>query len=508
MSVDYVGSPWRSRFLRSPKIALALASREDFVPLGSLAFVRLGLKTGADRFFFLTPLPQAPSLDGGLGLRMARTMRMRGLDGWEGELDARDLLPVIRNPHELQQEDDRRRLAIPRSTPAFYLFPRDRRPEAHLADYIRLGEQEGIHQQALVRANAGRHWYRQTRAVQRPQWALPYNSAYDYGAWHNHSGAVINGRFVGVTAATDVDSLLLGAALNTTWVMATRLLEGVATGVEGAFDVGPVAARFTVVPDVRAFLPEQVGGVRQVFDGLLRENVMPAAPDRNGHVVEARHALDLAVMLALGLTAGEASSLAGSLYENYGRWRRAVEDVERRMRVFRGAMARAGTGRGATPAVAAARRVWEELEPDFPAVPRGLLHDDDVLERLDISGRVDVRLDRPLLDANLATTREGATEDLGSWERVRYLGMLVTIGFRSPFALPVNGERAASIVTAHEQYVGDLRFRARERATSFVAEQALDEVVQAVERHWHRKSRAAGQGVVRIGVFDSEPPRH
>ena len=53
----YNGSAWRARFLRAPKVALKLAERSDFVPLAELASVKLGLKTGADDFFFLERLP-------------------------------------------------------------------------------------------------------------------------------------------------------------------------------------------------------------------------------------------------------------------------------------------------------------------------------------------------------------------------------------------------------------------------------------------------------------------
>jgi len=54
-TVRYSGSPWRSRFLRSPKIGLELTDREDFAAVDDLATVSLGAKTGCDEFFFLGP---------------------------------------------------------------------------------------------------------------------------------------------------------------------------------------------------------------------------------------------------------------------------------------------------------------------------------------------------------------------------------------------------------------------------------------------------------------------
>jgi hypothetical protein len=58
---------------------------------------------------------------------------------------------------------------------------------------------------------------------------VTYNSAYDYGAWHNPSGAVLNGRFVGAEPLDPQASELLGAVLNITFAASGRLLEGVAT---------------------------------------------------------------------------------------------------------------------------------------------------------------------------------------------------------------------------------------------------------------------------------------
>src|SRR5438445_13314486 len=103
-STRYVGRPWRSRFLRAPKEALELASRSDFVDVRDLATARLGLKTGADRFFYVRPLERVTDLSQLGNPRTRRGVPVEGLDGWQGRISASDLRPAILNPHELMTD--------------------------------------------------------------------------------------------------------------------------------------------------------------------------------------------------------------------------------------------------------------------------------------------------------------------------------------------------------------------------------------------------------------------
>ena len=87
----YLGSSWRARFLRAPKIGFTLAERADFVRLDALALVRLGLKTGSDKFFFVkraqrdqrATKPNLPFVRG--------TVLVAGMNRWTGRIARRDL---------------------------------------------------------------------------------------------------------------------------------------------------------------------------------------------------------------------------------------------------------------------------------------------------------------------------------------------------------------------------------------------------------------------------------
>ena len=488
----YVGSPWRARFLRAPKIGFVLAERKDFVRLGSLASVRLGLKTGSDKFFFVKRARLEDERSSKRSLSFARgTVRVTGMNGWTGRIATRDLQPAILNPHQFLREGVRH-FVVPAKTEVLYLYPRDRPPAGDLADYVALAEHEGIHERQLVGANAsGRRWFRQSRAIVKSRWALPYNSAYEYGALDNHVGAVLNGRFVGVEPLDDVESDLLGAALASTFVLVTRLLEGVATGVEGAFDVGPPAARRVLVPDVRRVPPKRASLIRDVLALMNSENRFPPAPDRRGNVEALRLELDVSVLMALGATRGAASAIAGNVYESYARWRKAVEEVELAMRERRRAMNRSGQSRSVKPSELAARRVWEEMEHDVHLFPGKL---GAKVQAATVPANLRMPTQEPLLDRGVVRLQDGESIDYEHYDRLRYAAMWARIGHRGLLPIPTNPVVARRIVDAFVAEEERIKTEARRRARAYVSSgRDLEKIGEAVLRSWLRKCKALSE---------------
>ena len=492
----YVGRPWRSRFLRAPAIAVELAARDDFVALRDIAEVSLGLKTGSDRFFFVT-LPDNPraSTLGVPGSR--RTIAVESRIGWTGMIGTGDLKPALLNPHRLQN-GQARALVVPERMEDAYLYPRDRNPTNGLADYIAAGEREGIHNGDLVQSNAtGGRWYRQGRAPVDWRWALPYNSAYDYGAHDNAAHRVLNGRFVGCRPKADangdvVDEDLLGAVLNSTFTILTRLLEGVSTGSEGAFDVGPPAARLMRIPDPRRMDPNKVAAVVVALDACRAANLMPAAPDRRGDVHDLRRSLDAAVLMALGATAGQAAHQLDVVYSHYARWRSAVEDVEARVRENRRALATAGRGRNESPLDLVARQAWDELYLDSLIFPSAVLPADAELEQVAVAPGFRPPDHEPMFDAGRVQAPNGQSIDLGDWNRVRYAGMLVHLGFRSPLPIPRDPTVARNVVDAYDAGRAHLEREALRLGTQYMGAARAAEVAAAVMRMWRHACHEAG----------------
>lgn len=483
----YGGSAWRARFLRSPKVALELAARADFAPLRELANVKLGLKTGADSFFFLERLDdQGPKKE---LISRRGIVIVKGMDGWRGELSAADLKPAMLNPHQLF-DDDGRLFAVPDVPKHFYLYPRAGKLRYGLSEYVKLGELKGVNAGDLVKSNVSDvGWFKQARNLITSEWVLPYNSALDYGAWQNSNGFVLNGRFVGVEPLDAQSSDLLGASLNSTFAVIGRLIEGVATGVEGAFDVGPPAARRIMVPDFRKFSQSGASHVIKLFDEIRKANRMLAAPSRTGEVHRLRRELDGALLVALGLSKGQAAALLDRLYTSYARWRANIEDVETQMRANRRQMHATGQNRDQKPAEVAGKRVWEEIAHQIATYPRSFLGKTEVVEVVNIPSTVDLPETEPLFDAGLVHLKNKVI-DLGSYDRVRYVGMLRTIGIVGSIEVPTSGTKARAICDLFEKDQKRFDELASAQAAKYVSgPDAVLEVVEVARKHWYSASR-------------------
>ena len=483
----YNGSAWRARFLRAPKVALKLAERMDFVPLSDLASVKLGLKTGADDFFFVQRLPEEEG--SGKLVSQRGVVVVKGKDGWRGQVALADLRPAILNPHKLFVEDGRC-MTVPKAPRHYYLYPRPGKLRYGLPEYVRLGELHGTHQGKLVRSNGSEAgWYAQVRSLVTSRWVLPYNSAYDYGAWANPNGHVLNGRFVGADPLDEDLSDLLGAVLNSTYAATGRLIEGVATGVEGAFDVGPPAARKIMVPDIRRIDATGRASIEAVLREILDADVMPPAPRRDASAPPLRNKLDMAFLVALGISSGKAAAVLDELYTSYARWRTTVEEVETQMRANRRQMSATGVKRDQNPVDVAGRRVWEEIKHRVPLFPKAYLPADETLEVVNVPASAIIPMTKQLFDVGMVRTKT-KTVNLGHFERVRYVAMLRMVGVVGNIEVPLSATRAAAIADLFEAEQAKFSSISEEAASKYVSgRDAIKAVVEKARAHWHSDCR-------------------
>jgi hypothetical protein len=469
----YVGVPWRSRYLRSPQMGHVMDAREDYAALGDLGSVHLGAKTGADKYFFLKV---EKSAKGSKSL-------VRGLNGaWRGTIGNTHLKPALQNPKDLDTDNGRRFVVKSRNLPGRYFAPATVIRDEGVRSYIQAGEDARIHEQKLVISNSDGVWYRQNRAVVTSPWALPYNSALDYFAVDNsEAGAVLNGRFIGVNPGADVDSDLLGAVLNSTFTMHARLLVGVATGNEGAYDVGPPAARVMRIPDPRKFSEEGAKKVLIALNRIREADKIPGAPDKNGSVDILRRDLDSAILIALGESPGNAAVLLDRLYGAYARWRLAVQNVEGQVRGNRRALGARGGNRTQDPLKRAVKMVHDEI---------GNLHRVKLDQIAKLSG-VDfvdaVPPEDDTQDAFIALTtvkvRGGGTLDLGASSRVDFVRELRAMGWSGNIPIP-DHLVSADFVHRLRSERNALELSAMKRATAYVAGSQLEEVAAGVVKQW------------------------
>ena len=476
----YSGSPWRSRFLRSPKIGLELAARSDFVALGDpeISRVRLGAKTGCDDFFFLVVSGRAST---------AGRVRLRGLGGWEGDFLRSDVLPGVQTPKELDTPAGRA-FSVPRSGSTFYLYPRVNRMDKAVREYVEYGEVRGIHKRDLVKANAEllpsgqKAWWRQTRALVQSRWAMPYNSGYAYEVVDNEAEAVLNGRLVGVEPAVGIQPLVLGGVLNSTFVTLMRLLEGVATGNEGAFDVGPPAARLIRIPDPRIVAAARGEDVLRIVADMRKAGVIPPAPSSKGAVPELRRQLDLAVLDGLGMARGDAAVLLDRVYGSYARWRSAVEAVESQMRVHRRALAHRGGARQENPAARAGRIVWDEMSPDVEPILADVVEGQvDVVDPLMPRGNSS---QAALFETTVVLDELRQPLDLVHPERVQLAGYMRGIGVTGPFPLPFDPVRCARLLEEAKRADNVFINEATRRARIHLSDDLVEQAVAIAHRAW------------------------
>lgn len=483
--MTYNGFPWRSRFLRGPKIGLELAAREDFVALGEISSVRLGLKTGADKFFFVTAT----------GRGTASRIPVLGLKDWDGQIPRADLIGGLQTPKELDTEQGRRAVVpISRGKYAgntYYFAPRANRLDRVTREYIAWGEMQKIHDLKLVKANADETgWHRQTRSQVRSRWALPYNSGYDYGAIDNKVGALLNGRFIGVEPADEIDADLLGAILNTTAVTLMRLLEGVATGNEGAFDVGPPAARVMRIPDPRKLTDPGRQHLHDAYEAIRSSGYLPPAPNADGQVPPLRRDLDLAVFVALGMTKGDATVLVDRIYASYGRWRQAVEAVENQMQVHRRNLAKRGGSRTESPVQRTVRTVWDEISPSTSLLFAGLTRGDvEIVDPL-FRNADDGSQGALFADAEFPTP-DGNKVDLHDQRRVQLARKVRELGYTGPMPLPTDPTVAQRVRDEMLVLEAVTRSEVERRATGYVNAELVEEVTGHVVRNWVGKSIAS-----------------
>lgn len=93
----YEGNKWGGKYLRAPDIFFTILEKRKgkLVRLGDIAEVRFGIKTGANEFFYLTPLT-SPLIKGG----HRGVLKVCNGAGWEGEIEEEFLKPVIKSPRE------------------------------------------------------------------------------------------------------------------------------------------------------------------------------------------------------------------------------------------------------------------------------------------------------------------------------------------------------------------------------------------------------------------------
>lgn len=163
----YAGDKWGGKYLRAPDIFFTILEKGKgkLVRLGDIAEVRRGFTTGANEFFYLEPVRRSVKEVAELREKDPKApVRVKNGAGWEGEIEAAWLRPVIKSPREIRTlrvrlEDLRYLIFMPPEDVRQAIERGNKEPWRGYplaAAYIRWGESQGYPERPTC---ASRPWW-------------------------------------------------------------------------------------------------------------------------------------------------------------------------------------------------------------------------------------------------------------------------------------------------------------------------------------------------------------
>ncbi|MGE0130176.1 MAG: class I SAM-dependent DNA methyltransferase [Blastocatellales bacterium] len=369
---EYTGYKW-GIYLRAPEIFTKLTKRggERLVPLGKIAEVRFGVKTGCDAFFFprdITEEAVAQNLSERefkerYGIRRADTDKIRIVNAGDGSqhlIEAKYLEPEVHSLMEVDSvEIDPNNLAR-----QILLVPKDHVRDKHVLKYIKWGEQQEIHLRSTCASRTT--WY-DLGTSERGSMFWPMASQYRHVIAINSHNFICNHNLFDVIAAQGVDQDLLAAMLNSTIAALFKHQFGRLMGREGNLKTEVIDVKMMLVPDPRQATPAMRKRLSAALNSMRQRKALQLVevdstePGWTGELaLRDRQELDDAVLELLGISdAAERAALRDELYAEITQLYRQIRIAEKKMQQRRSATARAGK----QTAHSIAAEIWEELSP-------------------------------------------------------------------------------------------------------------------------------------------------
>lgn len=284
----YVGDKWGGKYLRAPDIYHHIVTQygDRLVRLGEVAAVRFGIKTGANRFFYLTE---------------------HEIEDWGVEPEY--LRPVMTSPQES------RSIAVDADSLPKQLFMchADRRDLASTGalDYIRWGEDQGYHQRSSTRSRP--RWYDLGRK-DRVHLGLNKLVGSTARSYLSLSGLRFTDNFQIMILQDGTSAVSLCATLNSTLFQLMLNTEARANFGEGVLEIQTYETANLPVTD-----PSLLGELdSEIFSTADWDVLTPSAE---------RLEIDAAVFDALGLTAGEREAVYEGVSELVGNRLKRAQSV-------------------------------------------------------------------------------------------------------------------------------------------------------------------------------------
>lgn len=371
---DYVGSKW-GIFLRAPDVFYKLLGKggSAFVPLGGIAEVRFGIKSGCDAFFFprdvteeaLAAYPDPKRFREIYNMSPRSTDKVRIVHAGDGSthfIEKQFLRPLAFNLMEVNSAqislDRLQRSILTVSKPKAEL-----KGNPHVLKYIRWGEREGFDDRSTCKARE--RWY-DLGDPRRGDMFWTMAQRYRHIVPLNAPDVVCNHNLFDVFAPDGVEPEVLCAILNSTIVALSKHQFGRTMGGDPMLKTEVVDVKMMLVPDPRLASESVKARLIAALDSLRQREIGHlVAVDGEGDepsgdlAMSDRQELDDAVLELLGISdPSERTELRAELYAEITKMYRAIRTAEKKMQGFRSESAR----RGRVTPKSLAGEIWESLE--------------------------------------------------------------------------------------------------------------------------------------------------
>jgi methylase of polypeptide subunit release factors len=463
---DYTGGKW-GIYLRAPDIFFKLLERcgSRLVPLGQLAEIRFGVKSGADDFFFVRDVTEdeiakcsagvsegSPQIARRFrekwGIRLRDTKRVRVVESGDRSrhlIEGEYLEPEVHSLMEIDSvEIDPAKLS---RKILLVSDPPEKLRGTHVLKYIRWGEREGFDQRPSCAGRMpARQWY--DLAPAKPGSLLwPLAHQYRHIVPLNPKGIISNKRLFDVYPRQQVEAKTLCAVLNSTVVALLKYLYGRQVGREGNLDTEVVDARLMLVPDVRCIAVASSESLQRAFDNMCQRASLPLVQEFEG---AERTNLDDATLEVLGISQrAERDQWRCGLYAEITRLYREIRGAEIEMQKFRRLSARRDRASPRT----IAEEIWEEFDKtQVRAFPGNFIPDGEPAENVTLpAGKPKVLED--LFDQGAVQINSSVIK-LGSKARAELAAKIAELGHYGLVSIPKSNRACERALEGHRRYTG------------------------------------------------------
>jgi len=291
---EYYGGKW-GVYLRAPDLWFELldAYGSCFAPLGEIADVRFGVKSGKDCFFFpidysAEALASVEDMEDfeityGVPRKKVESGKVKLVKCGKGRgeirpIEAKYLEPEI---HSLMEIDGY--TVEPENCARLILLvdkPKSKLRVQYVRQYIDWGEKETFHtgSTCAARATEVREWYDLT-GHRRGKLFWPMAQQYKHVIASNDQNLICNHNLFDMSA-NDGNDNVMGGILNSTLVLLSKFQYGRPVGVEGNLKTEVVDVKMMLAPDPRNAKSKQLERVRKAFEKLKERKALQFIPER------------------------------------------------------------------------------------------------------------------------------------------------------------------------------------------------------------------------------------